>query len=453
LLVLSKFAAGAAGRGDRTINFSRISQPFLKDATKQFARNRLLAGNSVGSISAYISDIAAFSDWLSDHRPGTLTAHQITRLLIEDYMLHVRRSELRDSTKARHIGSLRALIEEQRDDGLTGIARAAIVHAREIPNVQQHTPKGIDDVVFSQLMDERNLTQLSCVQHRTILLLLAHTGFRVSSIVTLPRDCLTIGPDQQPYIRYRNIKLKREAMLPVPATLGDQLQAQEQYLQESCPAGSPYLLPSPRDPDRHISHSALRRILDRYVDRIQPKDAAGNPVAHLHPHLFRHRLGTSMVNDGVPLSVIAKVLDHSSLEMTARYAQIHDDTLRREVIQWHQRVNRRGEQIALPIDGPLGEAAWMKDRIGRAKQALPNGYCGLPLVRTCPHPNACLSCDSFLTDNRFRAQHEQQLDETRRLLEHARERDQVRLVDLLENDEHALTNILTGLDETEATTT
>ena len=48
----------------------------------------------------------------------------------------------------------------------------------------------------------------------------------------------------------------------------------------------------------------------------------------------------------------------------------------------------------------------MKERIARAKQALPNGYCGLPLVQTCPHPNACLTCESFLTDPSFRAVHE-----------------------------------------------
>lgn len=29
--------------------------------------------------------------------------------------------------------------------------------------------------------------------------------------------------------------------------------------------------------------------------------------------------------------------------------------------------------------GPLAEAAWAKQRLGRATQALPNGFCGLPV--------------------------------------------------------------------------
>jgi hypothetical protein len=92
----------------------------------------------------------------------------------------------------------------------------------------------------------------------------------------------------------------------------------------------------------------------------------------------------------------------------------------------------------------------MKERIARAKQALPSGYCGLPLVQTCPHPNACLSCTDFLTDGSFRATHEQQRDETRRLLHRAREHNHVRLVEVLERDEASLTNIIDGLDAIDA---
>ena len=57
--------------------------------------------------------------------------------------------------------------------------------------------------------------------------------------------------------------------------------------------------------------------------------------------------------------------------------------------------------IPIDPDGLVSEAAWMKERIARAKQTLPNGYCGLPLQQSCPHPNACLTCDHFLTTEQF----------------------------------------------------
>ena len=68
-------------------------------------------------------------------------------------------------------------------------------------------------------------------------------------------------------------------------------------------------------------------------------------------------------------------------------------------------------------------------------------------MQTCPHPNACLSCDNFLTDGSFRTVHEQQLEHTRQLRQRAGSDGRLRLVEVLERDERSLTRILRGLDE------
>jgi hypothetical protein len=90
--------------------------------------------------------------------------------------------------------------------------------------------------------------------------------------------------------------------------------------------------------------------------------------------------------------VIADVLDHGSTEMTARYARLHDQTIRREVTHRHEPINIRGERIALPADGPLEEAARMKQRIARAKQALPErllrAAASSPIRRSAPRAEA-----------------------------------------------------------------
>jgi hypothetical protein len=194
-------------------------------------------------------------------------------------------------------------------------------------------------------------------------------------------------------------------------------------------------------------------IVKSYVRKAEIRDSHGRLASWVHPHRFRHHLGSSMVNEGVPLSVIQRVLDHGSIEMTALYAHLDDETVKREMDSFHDRVNVRGERIALPVDGPLGQAAWMKDRIARAKQALPNGYCGLPLVQSCPHPNACLSCENFLTDSSFRHIHQQRLTHTQTLRKRAQKNENTRLVELLEGDERSLLRILDGLDALDATST
>ena len=122
----------------------------------------------------------------------------------------------------------------------------------------------------------------------------------------------------------------------------------------------------------------------------ETRDAAGRP-ARVTPHQFRHTLGTRLINNEVPMDTVRRLLDHESLEMTARYATIKDQTLRREWERYQQRIDIRGEVIPLDPAGPMSDAAWAKENLARAKQTLPNGFCGLPLQQSCPHPNACLT--------------------------------------------------------------
>jgi integrase len=446
-----------------SILFAGIPQPWLKEAAKRWARSRLLAGGAPSTMSHYVQHVRAFSVWLDERIPAVSSPSGITRAVLEDWMLAVRSSGLAPGSKAGRVTAVRLFLEEQWQDGLSGLPRMAVIHVGEVPhNRSRRLPRGIEAPVFEQFIDAANLARLPCEQHRTVILLLAFTGLRVSSVVTLARDALLVGSDNHPYLRYVNVKLQREAVIPIGPVLVEQLHRQEESLTAIYgPEGTRFLLPSPpkerngssRGGGHHITPVTARLIVKSYVRKAEIRDSHGRLAVWVHPHRFRHHLGTSMVNEGVPLSVIQRVLDHGSIEMTALYAHLDDATVKREMDSFHDRVNVRGERIALPVDGPLGQAAWMKDRIARAKQALPNGYCGLPLVQSCPHPNACLSCENFLTDSTFRHIHQQQLTRTQTLRERAKQSENVRLVELLEGDERSLRRILDGLDALDAAST
>jgi integrase/ferredoxin len=440
-------------RGEEFIHFERIGQRWLKEAAKRWARARLLADTAPRTMSSYVVGICQFSEWLAEHAREVSAPCALSRPVLEDYMLWVRHeSPWKPATRNQRLLAVRLLLEEQREDGLAGLPAGAVVYAAELPRVDPGPPRTLAGEVFAQWIDPAKLALLD-EPDRTIVLVLAFTGFRVSSVVTLMRKCLELGSDGHPYLRYFNVKGSREAMLPIPPLLAEQLRRQEAFLAERYP-DTEWLFPSRlrRGAKRgafHIHPGSVANTIERYVRRAEIRTADGKLALHVHPHLFRHNVGTTMVNDNIPLTVIADVLDHGSIEMTARYARMRDETVRQAVKRWHERVNIRGERIALPTDGPLEQAVWMKERIARARQALPNGYCGLPLVQSCPHPNACLSCESFLTDGSFRAVHEQHQAETRRLLEKARKNNNMRLVEVLERDEQSLTRIVEGIDQIE----
>jgi len=117
--------------------------------------------------------------------------------------------------------------------------------------------------------------------------------------------------------------------------------------------------------------------------------------------------------------------------------------------QWEaaRKVDIYGAAVTLDPAGPLAEAAWAKQRLGRATQALPNGYCGLPVQQSCPHANACLTCPMFLTTGDFLPQHHQQRQQTLQLITAAEARGQQRLAEMNRQVLLNLDSIISSLDQ------
>jgi hypothetical protein len=133
------------------------------------------------------------------------------------------------------------------------------------------------------------------------------------------------------------------------------------------------------------------------------------PYSHRHSYAQRH------ADEGVQPDVLRDLM--GTIPCRPRWATttLADTTIRE---QWEraQKINIRGEPVNTSTNGPLAEAAWMKQNLSRAKMALPNGYCGLPMQKSCPHANACLTCLLFVTTAEFLPQHHHQLAATRALI-------------------------------------
>ena len=63
--------------------------------------------------------------------------------------------------------------------------------------------------------------------------------------------------------------------------------------------------------------------------------------------------------------------------MTARYASLHDTTLRAAFDRYcKQRVDITGQLIGYDPGSPAADAEWAKHNLSRVHDSLPNGYCG-----------------------------------------------------------------------------
>lgn len=435
----------------RTISFAEIDPPWLREMVKRWARWRLRAGTlSPGAMSGQANKLKAFSDFLRARGEPLAAPERLTRELLEDYRAHVR--ALPWSIKHKHsvISAMKVLLDEVRANGWEPrLPPTAAYYKGEIPVTRKSLPRAVDEHVMQQIEAPENIARLPYATTRNAVTLLIRTGLRTIDATRLPFDPVVLDAAGSPVLLYYNHKLKREAARPIDDLVLGAIRSQQDAVAARYPDGCPWLFPAagrlnPGGIDAVAGHT-LRHQIQRWLAEGEVRDVHGRHV-HVTPHQFRHTLATRMINAEIPIVAISRLLDHSSIEMTEVYARLSDESLKREFEKFNQRVNIKGEVIAIDPGGLVSEAAWMKERIARAKQTLPNGYCGLPLQQSCPHPNACLTCDHFLTSEQFLPVHREQLSETERLIALAVEQGSERKREMNESVRLNLVRIIEGLE-------
>jgi integrase/recombinase XerC len=97
-------------------------------------------------------------------------------------------------------------------------------------------------------------------------------------------------------------------------------------------------------------------------------DAAG--VKDVSPHRLRHTFATRLINQGVPIPVIQKLLGHDDLNTTQRYAKVADPTVEREYRQAMTEIEQRAGALSLaPL--PLPDVWPVPLAVARDRVTLP----------------------------------------------------------------------------------
>ncbi|MCA1699513.1 MAG: site-specific integrase [Actinobacteria bacterium] len=435
----------------RRIYFCDIEPPWLKALAKRWGRWRLSAATkSPLSVCHTTASLRKFCRWLERAEAVPKRPSDLTRELLERFLAEVRTDpEVGLARKRSLVVDLKVFLDDVRMHRWEPeLPISAVYHRGELPRQPQPLPRFIDEFVMGQIESERNLARLPDQTTRTLILLLIETGLRSVDALRLPFEPVTTDQAGAPYLMFRNHKLSREAVVPMSDRVLGEIRAQQAELGERFAQPPPVLFPRPcRNVDGRypLELTTLNRRIRSWLEACDVRDAQGGSV-RITSHQFRHTLGTRLVNHEVPLDTIRRLLDHDSPAMTARYAQVKDQTLRREWERYQERINIRGELIPLDRHGQLSDAAWAKENLARAKQTLPNGYCGLPLQQRCPHPNACLTCDHFLTTAEFLPGHRDQLERTRELIAKAEAAGNERLVEMNRPVELNLARIIEGIE-------
>ena len=368
--------------------------------------------------------------------------------MLERYLADLAPAMAGKEAHHHHIGQIATFLRDiRRHQWDTSLPASAQIFPEDYPRPGTRLPRALAGHIMAQVERPANLERQENPAYRLITLILIRCGLRITDACKIPADCVVTDADGAPYLRYCNRKMKREALVPIDDELEALIARQQERNRERNPGGTPVLFPRPTanvDGTRPTGSNAYRSALYRWLERCDVRDEYGEPV-HLKPHQWRHTLGTVLINRDVPQHVVQKILDHDSAEMTALYARLSDKTVR-EHWERARKVNAGGQPVQISPDGPLSDAAWAKQRLSRATQALPNGYCELPMVQVCPHANSCLTCPMFVTTAEFLPQHHAHRQQTLQIISAAEAAGHARVAEMNRQVAGNLDKIITTLE-------
>ena len=434
--------------------FDAIPQPWLKELAKRWVRWRLSSGLGSTAAARCVTVITRFAQFLAAPPVAIARLADVDRPVLERYLADLHAEFAGRPVHRTHVGLLNQFFAAIRQHGWgPSLPATATFYPEDYPKDRELLPRAVAEHVMAQVEQASNLDRWDKPAYRLVTLILIRCGLRVSDALKLPFGCVALDAGGAPYLRYRNHKMNREALVPIDEQLQQLIAEQQQRVLQRWPGGVPVLFPRPlANPDGHkpMGSTTYRDALHRWLRLCDIRDEHGRLV-HLTPHQWRHSLGTRLINRDVPQEVVRRILDHDSHLMTGHYARLSDTTIRRH---WERarKVGANGETVTLDPDGPLAEASWAKQRISRATQALPNGYCSLPLVKTCPHANSCLTCPMFVTTAEFLPQHRQQHQQLLQIITTAEARGQARMAEMNRQVAGNLEKIITALGGSEART-
>jgi integrase/recombinase XerD len=167
-------------------------------------------------------------------------------------------------------------------------------------------PQKLPDVLTGEEV-ERLFTAIRSIKHRAILMTAYGAGLRISEACSLQTADID---SQRMLIHVREGKRSKDRYVMLSERLLAVLRA---YWKTVRPTGA-YLFPGVI-PGRPITTSAVQRVLRKVVVR-------GGFTKRVTPHSLRHGFATHLLEAGVDIRTIQRLLGHSSIQTTARYTLV-----------------------------------------------------------------------------------------------------------------------------------
>jgi integrase/recombinase XerD len=268
-------------------------------------------GLSSNTLSSYQSDLRHCARWLQ--RNGCAGLLQARRDQLLSYLAAAVDEALRPRTSARRLSSLRQFYRwALREHILDGDPSARI----EAPRQGRPLPKSLTEAEVEALLEAPDLDSAEGLRDRAMLEVLYATGLRVSELVGLQPEQLSMG---QGLVRVVG-KGGKERLVP----LGDEA---VDWLRRFIATGRRELLAGQPSAALFPTRRGAGMTRQAFWYRIKKHALAAGIRQPLSPHTLRHAFATHLVNHGADLRVVQLLLGHSSLSTTQIYTHVARERL------------------------------------------------------------------------------------------------------------------------------
>lgn len=414
-----------------TLNFSKISQSWLKNAFKSFVYHNIHS-YTFATTNNHLYWMNKFSGFLNENYPR-LKSTQLSRNIVLEYLYEMRKKYI-EGTLHKAVYNLKTFFDHCSYFKLLEVMNSPLIYKEDMLPKPKSNPRFISEHILNQL--NAHLSKLP-VDIMRMLQILQECGMRFSELILLPFDCLISDNEGDSFLKYYQYKTKKEHLIPLTKELATVIYNHQNDVLERWGNQPEYLFIN--ESGNNYKSLNIYTAINKLAEENNIRKESGE-LYRFKAHEFRHTVGTRMINSGVPQHFVQRFLGHQNPMMTSIYAHIHNSTLKEEVLS---------KQIALINRNGIFLSEEDSEVYLQPEHSLPNGYCGLSVHISCPHANACLSCTHFRTDKSFLPIHIQHLDETKQLMDEAKANGWDRQLQITQETYQNLNDIVKALTKKE----
>ena len=333
-------------------SFKSIKQNWLKIIAKRYIFE-ILRNKSCHFVRIVVTTIGSFSEFIETLQNDNKLnfTYEIDRNVLIGYIDYLAKKNLSKISRQIRLNTLNGFFQICKDIGWLTI-KGKVLYRDDVPRIQNNVPRFIPESVLIQLNE--NLHHLD-PHVRRMLLLLQETGMRINEVFKLDYDCIFQDKDGDYFLKYLISKMNKEHIIPISNNLALTIQEQQKevakewdvyHLLFSMPSYIQHTNTEINKRKRKTNNRGKkwsRETLVKYLFRFSKEHnivGSDGKIWRFRFHSFRHTLATKMINHQVPQHIIQRFLGHESPTMTARYAHIFDETLKKEFADFQGKIER-----------------------------------------------------------------------------------------------------------------